>query len=157
MSSEWKRCRRNPAPLAFQFSYVYPAGADRIETPARAVDLVREVCAVAADALGGTRETLVAVALNAKNRPIRADVVSVGTATASLIHPRDTFRAAIMAGASSIIVAHNHPSGDPAPSREDREITERLREAARVVGIDLLDHVVCGADAWHSFREDGYL
>lgn len=82
--------------------------------------------------------------LDRKNRLIRRVEATSGTATASLVHPREVFREAIRLSATAVIVAHNHPSGDPAPSRADIQVTRQLREAAGVVGIDLLDHVVLG-------------
>ncbi len=104
------------------------------------------------------------VGLNRKNRLIRYEEVSAGTATSSLAHPREIFREAIRQGAAGVIVVHNHPSGDPAPSRADIEVTRRLREAARVIGIDLLDHVILGhvgldpgKQGYYSFSDAGLL
>lgn len=104
------------------------------------------------------------LSLNRKNRLLRRDEITSGTATNSLVHPREVFREAIKAGACSIIAVHNHPSGDPAPSNADLQVTRQLREAARVVEIGLLDHVILGrtgADpagrGYYSFREAGLL
>jgi DNA repair protein RadC len=105
---------------------------------------------VASDA----REHFVALMLDARHRPIAYQVVSVGTATASLVHPREVYQAAVGLGACALIVAHNHPSGDPSPSREDRDVTARLVRAGAVLGIRLLDSVVV-ADRGHcSLREE---
>src|SRR5262245_51828667 len=95
-------------------------------------------------ALVGTdaREHFVAILLDGRHRPIAYQVVSVGTATASLVHPREVFQPAVGLGACAVIVAHNHPSGDPSPSPEDREVTARLVKAGTVLGIRLLDSVV---------------
>jgi DNA repair protein RadC len=102
--------------------------------------------------------------LNRKNRLIKRVEVTSGTATSSLAHPREVFREAIRHGATAVICAHNHPSGDPAPSSADVQLTRQLREAARAVDIDLIDHVVLGrvgADprglGYHSFRQTGML
>lgn len=102
--------------------------------------------------------------LNRKNRLLRRVEVTSGTATAALAHPREVFREAIRESASAVICAHNHPSGDPAPSAADLQLTRQLREAARAVDIELLDHVVIGrasADplgrGYYSFREAGLL
>jgi DNA repair protein RadC len=102
--------------------------------------------------------------LNRKNRLLRCREVTSGTATAALAHPREVFRAAIREGAAAVICAHNHPSGDPAPSAADIQVTRQLREAARTVDIDLLDHVIVGqvsADqtglGYYSFREAGLI
>ena len=94
--------------------------AEAIRGPADAARFVRGV--IANDA----REHFLALMLDGRHRPIAYQVVSIGTATASLVHPREVFQAAVGLGACGVIVAHNHPSGDPSPSREDREITQRL-------------------------------
>jgi DNA repair protein RadC len=73
------------------------------------------------------------------------------------VHPREVFAAAVREGAAAVVVAHNHPSGDPTPSREDRAITERLRRAGELLGIELLDHVVVGDERAYSFAEDGFV
>ena len=84
-------------------------------------------------------------------------VVSVGSLTASLVHPREVFKVAILANAAAIICCHAHPSGDPTPSAEDTAITQRLREAGELLGIGLLDHVVFGDDRYVSFADEGLL
>ena len=102
--------------------------------------------------------------LNRKNRLLKRVEITSGTATSALAHPREVFRAAVRESASSIICAHNHPSGDPAPSAPDLQVTRMLREAARAVDIELLDHVIIGQPAadpagkgYFSFREAGML
>jgi len=103
------------------------------------------------------REHVVTLALDGKNRVLGFEIVSIGTLTASLVHPREVFKAAILANAAAIIVAHNHPSGDPTPSAEDRAITQRLKDAGELLGIRLLDHVVLGDGRYHSFADAGEL
>ncbi|MFH1277751.1 MAG: DNA repair protein RadC [Candidatus Eisenbacteria bacterium] len=103
------------------------------------------------------REEFRVLLLDAKNRVIGVELVSVGTLTASLIHPREGLKAAIVRSAASVILVHNHPTGVPTPSREDIEITERFVEAGRVVGIEVLDHVIIGDGRFESLREMGYL
>lgn len=98
-----------------------------------------------------------AVLLSAKNGVIGLERISAGTLTASLVHPREVFRPAIVRRAHAMILTHNHPSGDPTPSREDREITRRLVQAGRVIGIEVLDHVVVTLNGFVSFREKGIL
>ncbi|MCZ7620180.1 MAG: DNA repair protein RadC [Myxococcota bacterium] len=88
------------------------------------------------------REHFTAIYLDGRHRPIALQIVSVGTATAALVHPREVFQPAVLLGACAVIVAHNHPSGDPSPSREDREVTKRLAEAGKLLGIALLDSIV---------------
>jgi DNA repair protein RadC len=102
--------------------------------------------------------------LNRKNRLIRQVEVTSGTATSSLAHPREVFREVIHHGATAVVCVHNHPSGDPAPSAADVQVTRQLREAARTLDIDLQDHVIVGQTAadprgtgYYSFREAGVL
>ncbi len=99
------------------------------------------------------REFFITLYLNTKNGILRQKVISIGSLNASIVHPREVFRTACVVSASSIIVAHNHPSGDPAPSNEDIEITKKLVESGKIIGINLLDHVIIGHDRNYSFRE----
>jgi len=102
------------------------------------------------------REHFVALLLDGKNKPIGYNVVSVGTLNASLVHPREVFKAAIIGNAAAIILAHNHPSGDPTPSAEDHVVTKQLVDAGVILGIRVLDHVVIGdADRYYSFCDAG--
>ena len=104
------------------------------------------------------REHFVLACVDAKLRVTAVHTVSVGTLTASIVHPREVFKTAILANASGIVLLHNHPSGDPAPSNEDRRITERLEEAGRLLGIPVIDHLVIGHDdGFYSFADDGAL
>lgn len=91
--------------------------------------------------------------LDTKNRIVDSHRITVGTLDASLIHPREVFRPAIKDAASSIILAHNHPSGDPTPSREDIAVTKRLTDVGKTIGIDVLDHIVLGKEKCVSIRE----
>jgi DNA repair protein RadC len=110
------------------------------------------------DDLPHDRESFVCVSIDARNRAIGFDVVAIGTMTGVEVHPREVFRAAILAGAVGICVAHNHPSGDPTPSPEDASLTQRLRDAGRLVGIPVLDHMVIGdGDRFYSFASRGAL
>ena len=97
------------------------------------------------------------VLLDTKHRVVRTTVVSVGTLDASLVHPREVFREAAVAGAAAIVLFHNHPSGDPEPSADDVQLTERLVAAGVLMGIDVLDHIVLGEARYFSFRERGIL
>jgi DNA repair protein RadC len=102
------------------------------------------------------RENFVAVLLNTKNEVIEFPTISVGTLSASLVHPREVFKPAIRASAAGVILAHNHPSGKVEPSREDREVTRRLVSASEIVGIEIQDHVILGRD-YFSMKEHGML
>jgi len=103
------------------------------------------------------REAFVVLLLDQKNRVTGVHVVSIGSLAASLVHPREVFKTAILANAAAVLVVHNHPSGDPTPSREDREITERLVQCGQTLGIPVLDHVVIAADGYRSFADAGLL
>lgn len=101
-------------------------------------------------------ENFVVLCLDNKHRLLRELWASRGSATASIVHPRDVLRPVILEGAAAVIFVHNHPSGDPTPSREDVEITNRLREVCDLCGIRALDHVVIGKGRFVSFVNDGY-
>jgi DNA repair protein RadC len=102
------------------------------------------------------REHFYAVLLDNKHRKIKDISVSLGSLTASLVHPRDVFAPVVRESAAAVIFVHNHPSGDPTPSREDLEITRRLREVGDIMGVRVLDHVVIGHGRYVSFVDDGY-
>lgn len=106
-----------------------------------------------AEARGLEQETFWSLLLDGKQRLRRLVPVSAGTLTASLVHPREVFRCAVREAAAALIVAHNHPSGDPEPSAEDLRVTERLRDAGEVLGIPLQDHVILGDGRFVSLRE----
>lgn len=101
------------------------------------------------------RESFHVLLLDGRHRLITSEVVSVGTLTASLVHPREVFRSAIREAAAAVVLVHNHPSGDPTPSGEDRAVTERLRSAGELIGIEVVDHVIVAAGGHFSFREAG--
>jgi DNA repair protein RadC len=103
------------------------------------------------------RECFITILLDGKNRVIREDLVSVGSLTSSIVHPREVFSTAIRESADAVIFVHNHPSGDPTPSVEDVEITNRLVEVSRIVGIRVLDHIVVGDGCYTSFHEKGLI
>lgn len=104
------------------------------------------------------REHFLVMLLNTKHDVIGISTVSIGTLDASIVHPREVFKPAFLASAQAIIVAHNHPSGDLSPSPEDLAVTRRLNDAAKLLGIDLLDHLILGMDPdFTSLRGEGYL
>lgn len=103
------------------------------------------------------REHFKALNLNTKNQVIAEDTVSIGSLNASLVHPRELFKNAVKRSAAALILVHNHPSGDPSPSREDIDVTRRLVEAGKLLGIEVLDHVVIGDLRYVSLKEKGIL
>lgn len=100
------------------------------------------------------KEHFMILHLDTKNRIIKDEIISIGTLNASIVHPREVFKSAIKESANSIILVHNHPSGDSEPSLEDREITEKLMDAGELLNIKVLDHVIIGKDNYHSFKEN---
>ena len=104
-----------------------------------------------------TKEMFLTLHLDGKNRIIAMDVVSIGSLNQSIVHPRSVFQTALLSNAASIICAHQHPSGDPAPSSEDISITRRLKEAGEMMGIKVLDHIIVGDGDYISFVERGLL
>lgn len=130
-----------------------------LNTPARVAAYLES-----AYAENPVQEALYVIFLDRKNHALGRIMITLGTLTSSLTHPREVFRPAILAGAAAVIVSHNHPSGDPAPSSADVTVTRTLRDAARILGIDLLDHVIVGDKAadptglgYYSFREAGVI
>lgn len=112
---------------------------------------------VAPRLVGRDREHCLIVALDTKHRLIGVSTVSVGTADHTFMAPREVFRDALLAGASALFVAHNHPSGDATPSADDRQITRRLAQAGATLGVGLLDHLVVGDPDWVSLARLGVL
>ncbi|SCN02056.1 JAB domain-containing protein [Bacillus wiedmannii] len=123
----------------------------RIESPENASALLKQF-------LGEMdREYFIVLCLDTKNQPTAINVCHIGSLNASIVHPREVLKPAIISNAASIIVAHNHPSNDPTPSREDIEVTKRLAEAGKVIGVELLDHVIVCSDSFVSLKEKGYI
>jgi DNA repair protein RadC len=102
-----------------------------------------------------SQERFFVVLLDGRHRVIRHELVSQGTLTASLVHPREVFRPALREAAAAVVLVHNHPSGDPTPSREDREVTGRLARAGELLGVPVVDHVVVAERGYSSLRESG--
>ena len=149
------RSRRRAALLAAALEMGRRAGA----APLRARDPVKDAAAVHAHFRGRLpqldREVFYVLLLDGKNR-VQSEVrVSEGSLTAALVHPREVFAPAIRDAAAALILVHNHPSGDPTPSAEDRAITERLRQVGELVGIRVLDHVVIGQGRYASMADEG--
>ncbi len=133
---------RERSPLTY--SLACPTNAPKVARELIGHDLDREVFGI--------------LVVDTRNRVTAMHIVSVGSLDGSLVHPRDVFKVAIVDCAAAIILFHNHPSGDPSPSREDTELTQRLREAGRILGIEVLDHLVLGDDGrYFSFKERGLL
>jgi DNA repair protein RadC len=123
-----------------------------INTPQDAAHLVEEFLAYS------DREKVVAICLDVKNQPTAISTISMGTLHSSLVHPREVFKTAILSNAAGFILAHNHPSGDLTPSKDDLNVTKRLKEAGDLMGIDLLDHIIVGnGERYTSFREQGLM
>lgn len=110
-----------------------------------------------ADIRDQRREFFVCLYLNARNQVIHKEVVSIGSLSASIVHPREVFQAAVQSAAASVVLAHNHPSGDVTPSKDDLDLTRRLVQAGEIMGIEILDHVIVGPVDFISLKERGLL
>ncbi|WP_108668938.1 JAB domain-containing protein [Peribacillus acanthi] len=123
----------------------------RVTSPEDAYHLMKELL------VDCDRERFVVVCLDTKNQPTDINICHVGSLNASIVHPREVMKAAILANSASIILFHNHPSQDPTPSNEDLEVTKRLAEAGEIIGIDVLDHLIVCEEKFVSLKEKGYL
>ena len=120
----------------------------KIETPFDAYVLLKNFLE------DSDREKLLVVCLDTKNQPINICTVSVGTLNSSLVHPREMFKTAILSNSNQIMLAHNHPSGISAPSNEDKAMTNRIKDAGVILGIELIDHIIIGSNEYFSFKEN---
>lgn len=122
----------------------------RVRRPQDSYELFREY-------LGDVdREHFVVACLDIKNQPTNISTVHIGSLNASIVHPREVMKTAILSNAASIICCHPHPSGDPTPSPDDIDVTERLAEVGKILGIELLDHIIIGDGKFISLKEKGY-
>lgn len=130
---------------------------ERINDAAGASKILQAILAME-DEIDKDKEHMWVIGLNAKNAIKFIELVSLGTLTNSLMHPRETFRLSIRNGIASIIIGHNHPSGDPEPSQDDINVTRRLKETGEIIGIRVLDHVIVGErEKYVSLKERGIL
>lgn len=126
--------------------------------PRPVVDSARAAAGLVSAAMRSARkEHFLLLCLNARRQLVHRETVSIGTLSASLVHPREVFAPAIAHSAAAVIVLHNHPSGDPSPSSEDRDVTRRLQRAGELLGIPLADHVIVCESGFFSFREHGLI
>jgi len=130
----------------------FPYETNKITDPSAAVSLLREFIGKE------DREHFVLICLDTKNKVTALNTVSIGNLNSAIVSPREIYKAAILANSASIIVGHNHPSGCPIASREDISVTERIKNAGNILGIELLDHVIVGDDGkYFSMKEKGYI
>ena len=122
----------------------------KINTPADAVPLLYQYA-------GMRKEHFVSISLNGANEVIAVQLVSIGSLNRTIVHPREVFAEPVQIHCNSLIVAHNHPSGNTEPSREDIELTERLRDAGKLLGISLIDHLIIAESGYFSFLENGLI
>ena len=138
--------------LEKEVSMNYPTLSYAIKSPDDAATIGREFMRIHEQ----PEEYMYMICMNVKNKVIGVFEISHGTANSSLVSPREVFQKALLANAVSIIVMHNHPSGDPTASREDIEVTKRLVEAGKIIGVEVLDHIIIG-DRYSSMKEKGYM
>lgn len=122
----------------------------QVKSPKDVVDTLQELIG------DNDREELILFTLDTKNQINAIHTVSVGSLNASIVHPREVFKLAIVSNPASIIIAHDHPSGNPVESKEDINITKRIKEAGKILGIELLDHIIVGDNSYRSLKEMGY-
>ncbi|MGB9940657.1 RadC family protein [Methanosarcina sp.] len=103
------------------------------------------------------KEKFITLCLDTKNQILKEEVVSVGSLNASIVHPREVFKSALLESSASVIMVHNHPSGDPSPSREDIMVTEKMVEGGKLLGIDVLDHIIIGDGRYVSLKDEGFV
>jgi DNA repair protein RadC len=128
-----------------------PTYESRIRSSVNAYNVLREYLA------DTDREVFCVLCLDRKNGVIGLNTVSIGSLTASVVHPREVFKPAILSNASSVLLSHNHPSGCPLPSQEDRALTARLVQAGKLLGVEVLDHIIVGEGKYFSFADEGLL
>ena len=131
----------------------YELDTKKIGSPKDAYSIIKDVFTMETQ----PEEILALLVLNTKNVVIACHEVSRGSINSSIVHPREVFKRALLSNGASIILAHNHPSGDPTPSKEDISITIRLKECGKILGIEVIDHVICGDGCFVSFKERGLL
>lgn len=136
-----KECIREDAPEEFATA--------RFTSPKQVFEMFSEL-------LYEAKEHFITLHLDGKNRIIAMDRVSEGSLNQSIVHPREVFKTACLSSAASIIMIHNHPSGDPTPSQEDLQITRRLKEGGELLGIKVLDHIIVGK-TYYSLKESGHM
>lgn len=137
--------------LGKRFSHLQLAEREKIHSPEEGAHLLMDEMRFL------SQEHFVCLYLNTKNEVLHKQTVFIGSLNASIVHPREVFKEAFRHSAASLICFHNHPSGDPSPSREDLEITGRLVECGKMLGIELLDHIVIGDQKFISLKEKGYV
>lgn len=115
------------------------------------------VKAIRASIKDKAKEHFKLILLNARNKILGVSTISIGSLNASIVHPREVFKDAIVHSAYSVVLAHNHPSGDPEPSEDDLKMTRKLVESGKILGIEVLDHLIIGKNAFYSFKEKGRL
>jgi DNA repair protein RadC len=138
---------------ALKLARMYPSPTEErftIRSPQDAYDYLKDMQYL-------TQEHFVVLGLNTKNEVLFRESVFIGSLNASIVHPRECFKHLIRRSCASAIVAHNHPSGQPDPSHEDVEVTKRLVEAGKIMGVEILDHVIVGFEKFVSLKEKGYL
>jgi DNA repair protein RadC len=149
MTKHAKRVNVISVKMVKEKSLLYPRR--NVRSPEDAFILLKEFLGEA------DREYFMVVCLDTKNQPTALNVCHMGSLNSSIVHPREVLKVAILSNSASILVAHNHPSNDTTPSREDIEVTKRLCEACKIVGIELIDHLIVCQDSYVSLKEKGYL
>jgi DNA repair protein RadC len=136
---------------------LYRRSHNKMNADVPVISSMNDIVAQSVELRGKKKEHLLAFFLNARHQMIAKEIISIGTLTASLAHPREIFAPAIGKAAAGVILVHNHPSGDPSPSDEDIRLTKRIAQAGHIMGIDLLDHMIVAENGCYSFKQAGAL
>ncbi len=124
-----------------------PYNADKLDCPEKVAELAMKIIGTA------DREYVLVISVNSKCLPVALEITSIGSVNAAFMEPREIFKHAIISNAVGILLVHNHPSGDCEPSKEDKDVTQRIRKAGELLGIQVYDHVIIGNEKYYSFRE----
>lgn len=122
-------------------------------SPERVAQVFKDVI-LTFDRIDQEKEHYLVMHIDTRSKIKMVEVVSIGTVNSSLVHPRETFRRAVVEGSTSILIAHNHPSGDPEPSDADTQVTKSMNDAGNILGITMLDHLIIGKDSYFTFRDN---
>lgn len=138
--------------LVIESSTIYDITDDNISSPEKAYEIIKEKFKIASL----TEEIFGILCCDIKNKVVGVFEVSHGDIAATIVHPREVFKRAILMNCHSIILFHNHPSGEVEPSKDDINITNRLKESGKIIGINVLDHIIVSYNSFLSFKEQGY-
>lgn len=143
--------------IKYMIQYIEPTVVKEQESSFNKCDSADDAYNLIKNIQDSAKEKFIGIYLNSRNRVICIEIISVGSTIESLVTPRDSVKTALLVNAVGIVYAHNHPSGDPTPSQEDKNITQRLAHACNTLNMRLLDHIIIGDNTFYSFSQHGIL